>query len=50
MAKNNIRRLGDSGHQTVLDDNRPGHLKIIKQFRPGKQAKKIDVNPVNDHG
>jgi len=38
MASNNIRRLSESGHQTVLDDNRPGHLKIIKQFRP--QAKK----------
>jgi len=39
MAANNIRRLGDSGHQTVLDDTRPGHLKIIKQFKPGPQAK-----------
>ena len=38
MAANKITRLGDSGHQTVLDDNRPGHLKIIKQFKP--QAKK----------
>ena len=33
-AANNIRSLQSSGHQTVLDDNRPGHLKIIKQFRP----------------
>ena len=31
---NNIRSLQSSGHQTVLDDNRPGHLKIIKQFKP----------------
>ena len=33
-AANNIRSLQSSGHQTVLDDNRPGHLKIIKQFKP----------------
>ena len=33
-AANNIRSLQSSGHQTVLDDNRPGHLKIIKQFQP----------------
>jgi len=33
-AANNIRSLQSSGHQTVLDDNRPGKLKIIKQFRP----------------
>jgi len=33
-ASNNIRSLQSSGHQTVLDDNRPGHLKIIKQFKP----------------
>ena len=33
-AANNIRSLQSTGHQTVLDDNRPGHLKIIKQFRP----------------
>ena len=31
---NNIKSLQSSGHQTVLDDNRPGHLKIIKQFKP----------------
>ena len=35
-ASNNIRSLQSSGHQTVLDDNRPGHLKIIKQFKPPK--------------
>jgi hypothetical protein len=35
-ASNNIRSLQESGHQTVLDDNRPGHLKIIKQFKPPK--------------
>jgi len=38
MAKapaNNIRRL-QPDHQTVLDDNRPGHLKIIKTFKPPK--------------
>jgi len=33
-AANNIRSLQSSGHQTVLDDNRPGHLKIVKQFKP----------------
>ena len=33
-ASNNIRRLQESGHQTVLDDDRPGKLKIIKQFKP----------------
>ena len=33
-AANNIRSLQSTGHQTVLDDNRPGHLKIIKQFKP----------------
>ena len=33
-AANNIRSLQSTGHQTVLDDNRPGHLRIIKQFRP----------------
>tara|TARA_X000001382_G_scaffold124685_1_gene109455 strand:- start:73 stop:711 length:639 start_codon:yes stop_codon:yes gene_type:complete len=33
-AANNIRSLQSTGHQTVLDDNRPGKLKIIKQFRP----------------
>ena len=33
-ASNNIRSLQSSGHQTVLDDNRPGKLKIIKQFKP----------------
>ena len=31
---NNIRRLRESGHQLVIDDNRPGNLKIIKQFKP----------------
>lgn len=35
-ASNNIRSLQSSGHQTVLDDNRPGKLKIIKQFKPPK--------------
>ena len=35
-ASNNIRSLQSSGHQTVLDDNRPGQLKIIKQFKPPK--------------
>jgi len=44
MAKNNIRRLGDSGHQTVLDDTRPGKLKIIKQFKPQAKKKVNDVN------
>ena len=33
-ASNNIRRLGDTGHQTVIDDNNPNRLKIIKQFQP----------------
>jgi hypothetical protein len=33
-ASNNIRSLQSSGHQTVLDDNNPGRLKIIKQFKP----------------
>ena len=45
MAANNIRYLGDSGHQTVLDDTRPGKLKIIKQFKPGPQAKKKPKGP-----
>ena len=35
-ASNNIRRLQESGHQTVLDDDRPGKLKIIKTFKPPK--------------
>ena len=35
LAKaNNIRRLSESGHQLVIDDNDPRKLKIIKQFRP----------------
>jgi hypothetical protein len=34
-AANNIRRL-QPDHQTVLDDSRPGHLKIIKTFKPPK--------------
>ena len=35
LAKaNNIRRLKDSGHQLVIDDDDPKRLKIIKQFRP----------------
>ena len=33
-SANNIRSLQSSGHQTVLDDNNPGRLKIIKQFKP----------------
>ena len=33
-AANNIRRLSESGHQLVIDDNDPRKLKIIKQFRP----------------
>ena len=46
MAANKITRLKKSGHQTVLDDNRPGGLKIIKQFSP--QAKKPNgPNSVN---
>ena len=32
-ASNNIRRL-QPNHQTVLDDDRPGKLKIIKTFKP----------------
>ena len=36
LPANNRRSLQSSGHQTVLDDNRPGHLKIIKQFNPPK--------------
>ena len=48
MAKNKITRFGDSGHQLVTED---GKTRIIKQFRPGPQAKKKDpVNPVNDYG
>ena len=35
LAKaNNIRRLSESGHQLVIDDNDPRKLKIIKQFKP----------------
>ena len=34
LPANDIKRLGDTGHQTVLDDDRPGKLKIIKQFKP----------------
>jgi hypothetical protein len=33
-AANNIRRLSESGHQFVIDDNDPRKLKIIKQFKP----------------
>ena len=33
-AANNIRSLQSTGHQTVLDDNNPNRLKIIKQFKP----------------
>tara|TARA_Y100001937_G_scaffold119330_1_gene174857 strand:+ start:634 stop:777 length:144 start_codon:yes stop_codon:yes gene_type:complete len=47
MAKNKITRFGDSGHQLVTEN---GKTRIIKQFRPGPQAKKREVNPVNDHG
>ena len=36
LPANNRRSLQEAGHQTVLDDNRPGHLKIIKQFNPPK--------------
>ena len=43
MAANNIRSLGAKGYQTVIDDERskPGasKLKLIKQFKPGPQAK-----------
>ena len=31
-AKNNIRRLSESGHITVPDPKRPGHLKIINNL------------------
>ena len=44
MAKNKITRFGDSGHQLVDED---GQLRIIKQFRPGTQAKK-KKDPVNN--
>ena len=45
LPANNIKRLGDTGHQTVLDDNRPGNLKIIKQFKPPKaQCVRGDLN------
>jgi len=40
MASNNIRRLGASGHMTVLDHDRPGKLKIIKKL--------MSKEPVND--
>ena len=43
MAKNKITRFGDSGHQLVDED---GKTRIIKQFKPGPQAKK-KVNDVN---
>jgi hypothetical protein len=33
-AANNIRRLSESGHQFVINDNDPRKLKIIKQFKP----------------
>jgi len=33
LPANNIRRL-QPDHQTVLDDNNPGKLKIIKTFKP----------------
>ena len=33
LPANNIRRL-QPDHQTVLDDNNPGRLKIIKTFKP----------------
>ena len=33
-ASNNIRKLAP--WQTVLDDDRPGHLKLIRQWRPPK--------------
>jgi len=45
MAANNIRRLSESGHQTVLDDDRPGHLKIIKQFKPQAKSKYSGKGP-----
>ena len=34
LPANNIRRLQESGHQLVIDDENPNRLKIIKQFRP----------------
>ena len=34
LPANNIRSLQSTGHQPVLDDNNPGKLKIIKQFKP----------------
>ena len=48
MAANNIRRFSESGHTLVIDDNDPKRLKIIKQFKPGPQAKKKKHEPVNN--
>ena len=43
-AKNNIRRLSESGHVTIPDPKRPGHLKIIDSLGPQVKKKVIDVN------
>tara|TARA_R100001082_G_scaffold70415_1_gene40104 strand:+ start:569 stop:721 length:153 start_codon:yes stop_codon:yes gene_type:complete len=42
-AKNNIRRLSESGHITIPDPDRPGHLKIIDSLGP--QVKKKHKGP-----
>ena len=43
MTSNNIRRLGASGHMTVLDDDRPGKLKIIKKLMSKKPVNETNV-------
>ena len=46
-AKNNIRRLSESGHMTIPDKDRPGHLKIIDLLGPQAKKKPKGPNSVN---
>ena len=46
-AKNNIRRLSESGHVTIPDPNNPGRLKIIDSLGPQVKKKPKGPNSVN---
>ena len=44
-AKNNIRRLSESGHVTIPDPNNPGRLKIIDSLGPQVKSKYSGKGP-----
>ena len=46
-AKNNIRRLSESGHMTVPDPDNPKRLKIIDSLGPQVKKKPKGPNSVN---